>query len=80
MKLDPLHPISIGGTPIANNDTFKFNVNNWQRNLSFSFNMADGTSISDYENLRGGGYAYAEEGRFEITNDCISASYSGFAM
>ena len=80
MKLDPLHPISIGGTPIANNDTFKFNVNNWQRNLSFSFNMADGTSISDYENLRGGGYAYAEEGRFEITNDCISASYFGFAM
>lgn len=80
MKLDPVHPISINETPIADNDTFKFNVNNWNRNFSFSFNMADGTSISNYEYIRGGGYAYTAEGRFEITNDCVTASYSGFAM
>lgn len=80
MKLDPVHPISIGGKPIADNDTFKFTVNNWNRNFSFSFNMSDGTSVSNYENIRGGGYAYTTEGRFEITNDCVSASYSGFAM
>lgn len=75
MKLDPVHPISIGGTPIADNDTFKFTVDNWQKNLNISFNMADGTSISNIKNIRGGGYAIAAEGKFDTTNDCADANY-----
>lgn len=75
MKLDPVHPISIGRTPIADNDTFKFTVNNWDRYYKFSFNMSDGTSLSSYENIRGGGYTYINEGDFEITNHCASAYY-----
>ena len=77
MKLDPVHPISIARTPIAENDTFKFNVNNWNRSLSISFNMADGTSISDATYIRGGGYAIAQEVKFEVTNNCAFLQYSG---
>lgn len=80
MKLDPVHPISIDGTPIADNDTFKINVNNWHNILTFSFNMTDGTSISSYKNIRGGGYAYDNEGKFDVTNDCVYGSYTSFAM
>lgn len=75
MKLDPVHPISLGETPIANNDTFKFNVNNWEKDFILSFNMADGTSIVNIKNIRGGGYAVAQEGKFETTNDCVDANY-----
>lgn len=76
MKLDPVHPISIDETPIANNDTFRINVNNWNRNLNISFNMVDGTSISEWGNLRGGGYTFANEGKFEVTNSCINGYWS----
>ena len=79
-KLDPVHPISIDRIPIADNDTFKFNANNWNRNLSISYNMADGTSVSDFDYIRGGGYAYSSEGRFEITNDCVIAVYSSLSF
>lgn len=75
MKLDPVHPISLGETPIANNDAIKFNVNNWEKDLILSFNMADGTSIVNIKNIRGGGYAVAAEGKFDITNDCADAHY-----
>ena len=75
-KLDPVHPISIDRTPIANNDTFKFNLNNWNKNITISFNMADGTSVSNYDYIQGGGYANSNEGKFEITNDCATAQYS----
>lgn len=77
MKLDPVHPISIGGTPVGNNDTFKFNVNNWDKSLMISFNMTDGTSISDTNNIRDGGYNYSNEYKTEITNQCSQAGYSG---
>lgn len=76
MKLDPVHPISIGRTPIANNDTFKFTVDNWEKTIYINYNMADGTSISNTSDIRGGGYTYASEGRFEITNECMEAAYS----
>lgn len=76
MKLDPVHPISIDGTPIADNDTFKFNVNNWQKTMYITFNIEDGTSISNTSNIRGGGYAYSTEGKFEVTNSCIDTAYS----
>lgn len=75
MKLDPVHPISIGRKPIANNDTFRFTVNNWDRYDIFSFNMVDGTSIHDTTNIRGGGYSISSEGKFEITNNCAGAYY-----
>lgn len=77
MKLDPVHPISIGGIPIANNDTFKFNVNNWQKIIQIGFNMADGTSILDTTNIRAGDYNYSNEYKTEITNQCVQAGYSG---
>lgn len=76
MKLDPVHPISIDGTPIANNDTFRINANNWQKNLYITFNMVDGTSISNTSDIRGGGYAYANEGQFDVTNSCLDTAYS----
>ena len=75
MKLDPVHPISIDGTPIADNDTFKFTVDNWEKDLYISFNMADGTSISNTTNIRSGGYNYEIEGKFEVTNDCIKTAF-----
>lgn len=75
MKLDPVHPISLDGTPIANNDTFRINVNNWEKDLYITFNMVDGTSISSPTNIRGGGYSYANEGKFEVTNYCMGTAY-----
>ena len=75
MKLDPLHPISLDGTPIANNDTFRINVNNWQKDLYITFNMVDGTSISNISDIRGGGYSIADEGKFEVTNGCMETAY-----
>ena len=75
MKLDPVHPISIDGTPIADNDIFKINVNNWEKDLYISFNMTDGTSISNTRNIRAGGYTYASEGKFVVTNDCMKTAY-----
>ena len=71
MKLDPVHPISIGGTPIADNDTFKFNVNNWQKDLRISFNMADGTSISNWDYIDTNKNSWGSESDFQITNDCM---------
>lgn len=76
MKLDPVHPISIGGTPIADNDIFKFNVNNWQKYLSISFNMTDGTSIHDTSDIRTNGN-YSSEYKAEITNQCVKSGYNG---
>ena len=76
MKLDTVHPISIAGTPIAENDTFKFTVNNWQKYLSISFNMTDGTSISDTSDIRTNGL-YQNEYNPQITNQCIYSSYGG---
>lgn len=70
MKLDPVHPISIGGTPVGNNDTFKFNVNNWQKSLMISFNMADGTSISNWNYIDTHKNSWNSESDFQITNDC----------
>lgn len=71
MKLDPVHPISIDGTPIGNNDTVKFNVNNWQRDLNISFNMADGTSISNWDYIDTNAYAWRNESEIQITNNCV---------
>lgn len=70
MKLDPVHPISIGGTPVGNNDTFKFNVNNWDKYLPISFNMADGTSISNWNYIDTHKNSWNSESKFQITNDC----------
>lgn len=70
MKLDPVHPISIDGTPIANNDTFRINANNWQKDLRISFNMTDGTSISNWDYIDNNKNAWNTESRIEITNDC----------
>lgn len=75
MKLDPVHPISIDGTPIANNDTFRINANNWQKDFYITFNMVDGTSISNTTHIRAGGYSYAQEGKFEVTNSCMKTAY-----
>ena len=71
MKLDPVHPISIDGTPIADNDTFRINANNWQKDLRISFNMVDGTSISNWDYIDTNKNAWLSESRIEITNDCI---------
>ena len=71
MKLDPVHPISIDGTPIADNDTFRINANNWQKDLRISFNMADGTSISNWDYIDTNKNAWKSESAFQITNDCI---------
>ena len=71
MKLDPVHPISIGGTPIGDNNTFKFTVDNWQKNLPISFNMADGTSISNWDYIDTNKNIWKNESDFQITNDCI---------
>ena len=71
MKLDPVHPISIDGTPIAENDTFRINANNWQKDLRISFNMADGTSISNWDYIDTNKNAWRNESDFQITNDCI---------
>ena len=75
MKLDPVHPISIDGTPIADNDTFRINVNNWQKYLNVTFNMVDGTSISNTSDIRSSKYALATEGNFKVTNSCIKGAY-----
>ena len=71
MKLDPVHPISIDGTPIADNDTFRINANNWQKDLRISFNMADGTSISNWDYIDTNKNTWKNESDFQITNDCI---------
>lgn len=72
MKLDPVHPISIDGTPIANNDTFRINANNWQKDLRISFNMTDGTSISNWDYIDTNKNIWSSESSFSITNDCIN--------
>lgn len=70
MKLDPVHPISIAGNLIGNNDTFKFTVNNFMHYASISFNMADGTSISDARNIQTNTHTISQDLNFEATNNC----------
>lgn len=74
MKLDPVHPISIDGTPIADNDTFRINANNWQKTMYISFNMADGTSISNWDYIDTNENVWRNESDFQITNSCVYQS------
>ena len=76
MKLDPVHPISIAGTPIADNDTFKFNLNNWQKTIQIAYNMADGTSISNTKDVNNGNYGSSEI-KSETTNQCAQIGTVG---